>query len=43
LYSLKELRILEMVGLITEWLRGDELEKRTKAGDLGGTMRASEK
>ncbi len=24
---------------MTEWLRGNELEKRTKAGDLGGTMR----
>ena len=28
-----------VVGLMTEWLRGNELEKRTKAGDLGGTMR----
>src|SRR5215813_5814925 len=28
-----------LVGLMTEWLRGNELEKRTKAGDLGGTMR----
>ena len=24
---------------MTEWLRGNELEKRAKAGDLGGTMR----
>ena len=24
---------------MTEWLRGNELEKRTAAGDLGGTMR----
>jgi CTP synthase len=28
-----------VVGLMTEWLRGNELEKRTKSGDLGGTMR----
>jgi len=28
-----------VVGLMTEWLRGNELEKRTKAGDMGGTMR----
>src|SRR5437879_3630978 len=28
-----------LVGLMTEWLRGNELEKRSKAGDLGGTMR----
>ena len=28
-----------LVGLMTEWLRGNELEKRTQAGDLGGTMR----
>jgi CTP synthase len=27
-----------VVGLMTEWLRGNELEKR-RAGDLGGTMR----
>ncbi len=26
-----------LVGLMTEWLRGNELEKRSKAGDLGGT------
>ena len=24
---------------MTEWLRGNELEKRSKTGDLGGTMR----
>jgi len=28
-----------VVGLMTEWLRGNELERRSKAGDLGGTMR----
>ncbi|SDP15364.1 CTP synthase [Phyllobacterium sp. YR620] len=28
-----------VVGLMTEWLKGNMLEKRTKAGDLGGTMR----
>ena len=28
-----------VVGLMTEWLRGNELERRTAAGDLGGTMR----
>jgi CTP synthase len=28
-----------VVGLMTEWLRGNELEKRTTSGDLGGTMR----
>ncbi|WP_024506966.1 CTP synthase [Bradyrhizobium sp. ARR65] len=28
-----------LVGLMTEWLRGNELEKRAKNGDLGGTMR----
>ncbi len=28
-----------LVGLMTEWLRGNELEKRAQAGDLGGTMR----
>ena len=28
-----------IVGLMTEWLRGNELEKRSKSGDLGGTMR----
>jgi CTP synthase len=28
-----------LVGLMTEWMRGNELEKRHMAGDLGGTMR----
>jgi CTP synthase len=28
-----------VVGLLTEWLRGNELEKRAAGGDLGGTMR----
>jgi CTP synthase len=28
-----------VVGLLTEWLKGSELEKRTANGDLGGTMR----
>ena len=28
-----------VVGLMTEWLKGNELEKRSRAGDLGGTMR----
>jgi CTP synthase len=28
-----------VVGLMTEWLRGNELEKRVVNGDLGGTMR----
>ncbi len=28
-----------VVGLMTEWLKGNELEKRQAAGDLGGTMR----
>ena len=28
-----------VVGLMTEWLKGNMLEKRSKAGDLGGTMR----
>jgi CTP synthase len=28
-----------VVGLLTEWLRGNELERRTVEGDLGGTMR----
>ncbi len=28
-----------VVGLMTEWLRGNELEKRAAHGDLGGTMR----
>ncbi|AGF75644.1 CTP synthase [Bartonella vinsonii] len=28
-----------IVGLMTEWLKGDILEKRTQSGNLGGTMR----
>ena len=28
-----------VVGLMTEWLKGNELEKRAEGGDLGGTMR----
>src|ERR1700691_3679421 len=28
-----------VVGLMTEWLRGNELEKRSQNGNLGGTMR----
>ena len=32
-------RHTHVVGLMTEWLRGNALEARTKAGDLGGTMR----
>jgi CTP synthase len=28
-----------VVGLLTEWLRGNELERRNANGDLGGTMR----
>ena len=28
-----------VVGLMTEWMRGNELERRQAAGDLGGTMR----
>lgn len=28
-----------VVGLMTEWLKGNRLEKRKKQGDLGGTMR----
>ncbi len=28
-----------VVGLMTEWMRGNELEQRANAGDLGGTMR----
>ncbi len=28
-----------VVGLMTEWVKGNELEKRNAAGDLGGTMR----
>ena len=28
-----------VIGLMTEWLRGNQLEKRVEEGDLGGTMR----
>lgn len=28
-----------VVGMMTEWMRGNQLEKREAAGDLGGTMR----
>ena len=28
-----------VVGLMTEWMRGNELQQRKEAGDLGGTMR----
>ncbi|RAU22415.1 CTP synthetase [Paramagnetospirillum kuznetsovii] len=28
-----------VVGLMTEWMRGNSLEKRTSSGDLGGSMR----
>ena len=28
-----------LVGLMTEWMKGNELEARKKEGDLGGTMR----
>ena len=28
-----------VVGLMTEWAKGNELERRSKAGDMGGTMR----
>jgi len=28
-----------LVGLMTEWLQGNDLEKRNAGGDLGGTMR----
>ncbi|WP_407522473.1 CTP synthase [Methylobacterium oryzisoli] len=28
-----------VVGLLTEWMRGNELERRVAEGDLGGTMR----
>ncbi len=28
-----------LVGLMTEWMRGNELEQRRREGDLGGTMR----
>jgi CTP synthase len=28
-----------VVGMMTEWMKGNELEKRAEAGNLGGTMR----
>ena len=28
-----------VVGLLTEWVRGNEIERRMEGGDLGGTMR----
>jgi CTP synthase len=28
-----------VVGLLTEWARGNDVERRTEGGDLGGTMR----
>lgn len=28
-----------LVGVMTEWVRGNTLEKRSKEGDMGGTMR----
>jgi len=28
-----------VVGLMTEWLKGNELQRRAASGDLGGTMR----
>ena len=28
-----------VIGLMTEWMRGEELEKRERNGNLGGTMR----
>ena len=28
-----------MVGLLTEWARGNDIERRRAGGDLGGTMR----
>jgi CTP synthase len=28
-----------VVGLMTEWMRGNEIERRSASGDLGGTMR----
>ncbi len=28
-----------VVGLMTEWVRGDQIERRRQDGDLGGTMR----
>ena len=30
---------IPIVGLMTEWMRGNELEKRAQTSDLGGTMR----
>ncbi len=30
---------IPIVGLMTEWMRGNELEQRAESGDLGGTMR----
>jgi CTP synthase len=30
---------IPIVGLMTEWMRGNELEQRAQTGDLGGTMR----
>ena len=30
---------IHVVGLMTEWLKGNQLEKRKASGDLGGTMR----
>jgi CTP synthase len=28
-----------VIGMMTEWMRGNELERRNASGDLGGTMR----
>jgi len=28
-----------VIGLMTEWIKGNQLEQRTAGGDLGGTMR----
>ena len=30
---------VKVVGLLTEWARGNEIERRNEASDLGGTMR----
>jgi CTP synthase len=30
---------IPVVGLLTEWARGNEMERRAAGGDLGGTMR----
>ncbi|HUM07462.1 MAG TPA: CTP synthase [Acidocella sp.] len=30
---------IPVVGLLTEWARGNEIERRREGGDLGGTMR----